>query len=70
MLLDMRAITTIFRWGTVYLCCAFGGCCVAIIKDTAIDNFIETVGAAYLEKFSHDASFYVAEIGDGVKEVK
>lgn len=48
----------------------FGGCCVAIIKDTAIDNFIETVGAAYLEKFGHDASFYVTEIGDGVKEVK
>jgi len=48
----------------------FGGCCVAIIKDAAIDNFIETVGKAYIEKFGHSASFYVTEIGDGAKEVK
>lgn len=48
----------------------FGGCCVAIIKDSSIDTFIETVGKAYLEKFGHEASFYVTEIGDGAKEVK
>lgn len=48
----------------------FGGCCVAIIKDEAIDTFIETVGTAYKEKFGHEASFYVTEIGDGAKEIK
>ncbi len=48
----------------------FGGCCVAIIKDDAVEGFIKTVGAAYTEEFGHDASFYVTETGDGVGEVR
>ena len=48
----------------------FGGCTVAIIRDDAIDTFIETVGKAYIDKFGHSASFYVTEIGDGAKEIK
>ncbi len=48
----------------------FGGCTVAIIADNAIDTYIETVGNAYTEKFGHDASFYVTEIGNGGHEVK
>ena len=48
----------------------FGGCCVAIIRDDAIDTYIETVGKANIEKFGHEASFYVTEIGDGAKEIK
>ncbi len=48
----------------------FGGCTVAIVADNAIDTYIETVGKAYTEKFGHDASFYVTEIGNGGHEVK
>ena len=43
----------------------FGGCTVSIVKDEAIDGFIEKVGAAYLEKIGYAADFYVVEIGDG-----
>lgn len=43
----------------------FGGCTVSIVKDDAIDSFIEQVGAAYLKKIGYEADFYVVEIGDG-----
>lgn len=43
----------------------FGGCTVSIVKDEAIDSFIEKVGAAYKEKIGYAADFYVVEIGDG-----
>lgn len=43
----------------------FGGCTVSIVKDEAIDTFIEKVGAAYQEKIGYAADFYVVEIGDG-----
>lgn len=43
----------------------FGGCTVSIVKNDAIDNFIETVGAAYKEKIGYAADFYVVELGDG-----
>ena len=43
----------------------FGGCTVSIVKEEAIDSFIEKVGAAYKEKIGYAADFYVVEIGDG-----
>ncbi len=43
----------------------FGGCTVSIVKDDAIDTFIEQVGRAYKEKIGYAADFYVVEIGDG-----
>ena len=43
----------------------FGGCTVSIVKDEAIDTFIEKVGAAYKSKIGYAADFYVVEIGDG-----
>lgn len=43
----------------------FGGCTVSIVKDEAIDAFIEKVGAAYREKIGYAADFYVVEAGDG-----
>lgn len=43
----------------------FGGCTVSLVKDEAINTFIEKVGAAYLEKIGYAADFYVVEIGDG-----
>ncbi len=43
----------------------FGGCTVSIVKNAAVDSFIERVGAKYLEKIGYAADFYVVEIGDG-----
>lgn len=43
----------------------FGGCTVSIVKEEAIDSFIEKVGMAYKEKIGYAADFYVVEIGDG-----
>lgn len=48
----------------------FGGCTVAIIKDSAIDTYIDKVGKAYIDKFGHEASFYITETGNGGREIK
>lgn len=43
----------------------FGGCTVSIVRDEAVDRFIEQVGAAYKAAIGYAADFYVVEIGDG-----
>lgn len=43
----------------------FGGCTVSIVKDEAIDTFINSVGKAYEARIGYAADFYVVEIGDG-----
>ena len=43
----------------------FGGCTVSIVKNDAVDTFIDTIGKQYKEKVGHEAEFYVVEIGDG-----
>lgn len=43
----------------------FGGCTVSIVKNDAVDTFIETLGKQYKEKTGHQAEFYVVDIGDG-----
>lgn len=48
----------------------FGGCTVSLVKGDGVDEFIEKVGAEYLEKIGYSASFYITEIGDGGREIK
>ncbi len=43
----------------------FGGCTVSIVKNEAVESFVNEIGKAYLEKVGHDAEFYVVEIGQG-----
>ena len=47
----------------------FGGCTVSIVKENAVDKFIESIGNTYKEKVGHEAEFYVVDIGDGAKIV-
>lgn len=41
----------------------FGGCTVSLVKDEAVEEFIEKVGAAYKERIGYAADFYAVEIG-------
>ncbi len=43
----------------------FGGCTVSLVKDEAIEEFVQKVGKAYKEKIGYAADFYIVEIGDG-----
>lgn len=43
----------------------FGGCTVSIVKNDAVDTFVETIGAKYEEAVGHKAEFYVVDIGNG-----
>ena len=47
----------------------FGGCTVSIVKNDAIDNFIQKVGAEYLETIGYAADFYVVEVGDSARRI-
>lgn len=48
----------------------FGGCTMSIVREDAVDTFIEQVDKAYNEIIGYPASFYVDDIGDGGHEVK
>ena len=47
----------------------FGGCTVNIVKNEAVEAFIEQVGKGYLDKIGYAADFYVVEIGDGPRRI-
>ena len=47
----------------------FGGCAIAITPLDQVDAFKENINAIYKEKIGYDATFYVATIGDGAKEI-
>ena len=47
----------------------FGGCTVALVKKDSVDSFIENVGQGYKEKIGYEASFYIANVGNGTREI-
>ena len=47
----------------------FGGCTVSIVKNDAVDTFIEEIGPKYAEKVGHEAEFYIVDIGNGACEI-
>lgn len=48
----------------------FGGCAIAIVENSHLDDFIEDVSKKYQEKIGYKADFYVASVGQGAYEVK
>lgn len=47
----------------------FGGCTVAIVKNDKIEDFIKNVSKEYTDKTGLTADFYIANIGDGAREI-
>ena len=43
----------------------FGGCAISIVKEAAIEEFIDKVGYEYHNKTGYTADFYVVETGSG-----
>ena len=43
----------------------FGGCTVSIVKNDAVEEFKEKLGAAYKTRVGKEADFYIVEIGAG-----
>ena len=43
----------------------FGGCTISIVKNSAVNEFIDKVGSNYKERTGLQAEFYVVEIGNG-----
>ena len=44
----------------------FGGCTVSLVEKDKVQSFIKNVGKYYREQIGYDASFYIAEIADGI----
>ncbi|WP_430487978.1 galactokinase [Priestia flexa] len=47
----------------------FGGCAIAIVEKNQVAEFINEVKESYKEKIGYEATFYVANIGDGAREI-
>src|SRR5690625_1339207 len=47
----------------------FGGCAIAMVDKDKIESFKINVNQAYHTAIGYDATFYVAHIGDGAKEI-
>lgn len=48
----------------------FGGCAIAIVRKGDVPVFMENVGRVYKDEIGYEASFYVAEVGDGSKSIE
>jgi galactokinase len=47
----------------------FGGCTVSLVREEAVDQFKQQVEERYTEATGLTPTFYVCDVGDGVKEI-
>ena len=48
----------------------FGGCTVSIVKSENVETFMSRVGPAYKQATGYEASFYIADVGAGARELR
>lgn len=48
----------------------FGGCAIALVHQDKVNEFIDYVGQKYTEVIGYSASFYVANIGQGARQIE
>ena len=47
----------------------FGGCTVTLVKEDKVDQYIEKVGKLYTSKVNLEATFYIADVGEGARKL-
>ena len=47
----------------------FGGCAIALVKQSAFESFTEEVKAKYREVIGYDTDIYLAKIDDGARKL-
>lgn len=47
----------------------FGGCTVTLVKEDKVDNYIQKVGEIYKNKVNLEATFYIADVGEGARKL-
>lgn len=47
----------------------FGGCTLSLVKADKVQDFVQTVGSAYLQQTGRQADFYVVKPSDGIQEI-
>ncbi|MBM7688402.1 galactokinase [Enterococcus ureilyticus] len=47
----------------------FGGCAIALVKESEFNRFTKRVGKAYQEKIGYPADFYIANVDDGARKL-
>lgn len=48
----------------------FGGCCIALVVESKINDFITYIETQYKANTAYDASFYICDISDGIRRIK
>lgn len=48
----------------------FGGCAIALVKNSEVDNFMNQVRKSYTKLIGYEPSFYLSGIGQGTEEIK
>ena len=47
----------------------FGGCTVTLVQEEQVDRYIREVGKIYKDKTPLEATFYIADIGEGARKL-
>lgn len=47
----------------------FGGCCIAIVENDAVDDFIKNVGDSFEREMGYQPEFYIAETEDSARKL-
>lgn len=47
----------------------FGGCTVTLVREDKVDHYISTVSKVYKDKVGLEAAFYIADVGEGARQL-